>query len=459
MRIQHNGAWINVDEGPSNPWHIQERQKRGETGLFSPHLSDSATRDKALELIPSIKKAAEDKARPRYERVKLLRTLSAFQKTAYLVDEQLESAKRVLKYSKAAPDWHHLGIAYSFAGKTKEASECFLRAGELPHRNDAYVHSEYQRALLHQLRWKEAAEYYRANANQTETIDPSGMFKHWTGENCERAGMLATGGYGDVIFWARFIPILARKVKSTAYVVPLATSRLRIISGVLCRGFGDDLCDLLKRQGYEVLAENDSLGTAYPIRLITVGWHLLAYLGLEPDSEELKNIPVWTANPELIEKYKYLRADSKPTAGICWRAEALEYGGDTRGIYRQLTDEQARRIIEETKDKINWVSLQYKGTKIHEALQTPEIKDWNDTAAIVSNLDLVLSVDTSVLHLAGAMAKPTFVLLGVDTDRKFPLGERNPFYPSVRQIHNDGWGFENAVQTVINDLRERAVGH
>jgi hypothetical protein len=59
-----------------------------------------------------------------------------------------------------------------------------------------------------------------------------------------------------------------------------------------------------------------------------------------------------------------------------------------------------------------------------------------------------------VLHLAGAMAKPTFVLLGVDTDRKFPLGDRNPFYPTIKQIHNDGWGFENAVQTVINDLRE-----
>jgi|HubBroStandDraft_6_1064221.scaffolds.fasta_scaffold1444061_2 ADP-heptose:LPS heptosyltransferase len=55
------------------------------------------------------------------------------------------------------------------------------------------------------------------------------------------------------------------------------------------------------------------------------------------------------------------------------------------------------------------------------------------TAAIVANLDAAVSVDTSVMHLAGAMAKPTFVLLGVDTDRKFPLGYRNPFYPTIKQ--------------------------
>jgi Glycosyltransferase family 9 (heptosyltransferase) len=347
-----------------------------------------------------------------------------------------------------------LGIAYSFAGKTKLATDCFLRAGELPHRNDAYIHQDYQRALMQQLRWKEAAEYYHKHANKTGEYDPTGKFKHWTGENCPRAAILTAGGAGDALFWARFIPILARRIKSVGYVVPRETSESRIISGIVCKGFPEALCDLLKRQGYKVLRETDSLGDKYPIRIITVGWHLLAYLGLTPDLQELKEIPVWNADPALVEKYSYLRADSKPTVGICWRAEALEYGGDTRGIYRQLTDKQAHRIIEETKDRITWVSLQFKGPKIHDSLQTPEIKDWNDTAAIVSNLDLVVSVDTSVLHLAGAMAKPTFVLLGVDTDRKFPLGERNPFYPTIKQIHNDGWGFENAVQTVINDLQE-----
>jgi len=67
-------------------------------------------------------------------------------------------------------------------------------------RNDAFIHQEYERALLHQLRWKEAAGYYHKHSNKTGEYDPSGMFKHWTGENCERAVILATGGYGDAVF-------------------------------------------------------------------------------------------------------------------------------------------------------------------------------------------------------------------------------------------------------------------
>lgn len=67
------------------------------------------------------------------------------------------------------------------------------------------------------------------------------------------------------------------------------------------------------------------------------------------------------------------------------------------------------RIIEETKDAIDWVSLQHQGEKIH--LHIPEIRNWNDTAAIIQNLDAVVTVDTGVMHLAGAMNKPTYTLL------------------------------------------------
>jgi hypothetical protein len=50
------------------------------------------------------------------------------------------------------------------------------------------------------------------------------------------------------------------------------------------------------------------------------------------------------------------------------------------------------------------------------------------SAAIIANLDLIVSVDTSVMHLAGTMGKPVWTLLGGETDWKFPIGDRNPFY-------------------------------
>ena len=58
------------------------------------------------------------------------------------------------------------------------------------------------------------------------------------------------------------------------------------------------------------------------------------------------------------------------------------------------------------------------------------LKNFSDTAALISNLDLVISVDTSVAHLAGALAKPVWVLLPFIPDWRWLLDrERQPLVP------------------------------
>lgn len=63
----------------------------------------------------------------------------------------------------------------------------------------------------------------------------------------------------------------------------------------------------------------------------------------------------------------------------------------------------------------------------------PVIQDYCDTAAIIAQLDLVISVDTSVAHLAGALAKPCWTLLSYSADWRW-LSDRNdsPWYPTMR---------------------------
>jgi ADP-heptose:LPS heptosyltransferase len=62
-----------------------------------------------------------------------------------------------------------------------------------------------------------------------------------------------------------------------------------------------------------------------------------------------------------------------------------------------------------------------------------EVRDFADTAAIIANLDLVISVDTSVVHLAGAMGKPVFLLDRYDHCWRWLSGrEDSPWYPSLR---------------------------
>jgi hypothetical protein len=67
-----------------------------------------------------------------------------------------------------------------------------------------------------------------------------------------------------------------------------------------------------------------------------------------------------------------------------------------------------------------------------------------DVAAAIRHLDLVVSIDTSVAHLAGAMGAPVWLLLQWSPDWRWPrTGERTPWYPTMRifrQQRYDEWG-------------------
>ncbi|MFN8701071.1 MAG: tetratricopeptide repeat protein [Rhodospirillales bacterium] len=85
----------------------------------------------------------------------------------------------------------------------------------------------------------------------------------------------------------------------------------------------------------------------------------------------------------------------------------------------------------------------------------PDLSDFADTAALMANLDLVITVDTSVAHLAASLGKPTWILLRYDTDWRW-LQKRSdsPWYPSVRlfrQTNRGAWG--NVLDEVAQALK------
>jgi ADP-heptose:LPS heptosyltransferase len=83
-----------------------------------------------------------------------------------------------------------------------------------------------------------------------------------------------------------------------------------------------------------------------------------------------------------------------------------------------------------------------------------EFTDFSDTAAAVESLDLVISVDTSVAHLAGAMGKPVWVLIPFAPDWRWMLErEDSPWYPSMRLFRQPKRGEWDAVfQRVAGEL-------
>jgi len=69
---------------------------------------------------------------------------------------------------------------------------------------------------------------------------------------------------------------------------------------------------------------------------------------------------------------------------------------------------------------------------------TDDLHDFSDTAALVDNLDLVIAVDTSVAHLAGALGKPFWLLNRDGTCWRWLLGrDDSPWYPTARQFRQD----------------------
>ena len=75
-----------------------------------------------------------------------------------------------------------------------------------------------------------------------------------------------------------------------------------------------------------------------------------------------------------------------------------------------------------------------------------DIETFADTAAIVSLLDLVISVDTSVAHLAGALGRPVWTLLPFTPDWRWLLGRTDsPWYPTAQLFRQTRWGDWNGV--------------
>jgi tetratricopeptide (TPR) repeat protein len=89
-----------------------------------------------------------------------------------------------------------------------------------------------------------------------------------------------------------------------------------------------------------------------------------------------------------------------------------------------------------------------------------ELKNFSDTAALISCLDLVISADTAVAHLVGALAKPVWVLLPFVSDWRWQLGrDDNPWYPTARLFRQDdtrSWDKVIAhVRTALNDFVQK----
>jgi hypothetical protein len=151
----------------------------------------------------------------------------------------------------------------------------------------------------------------------------------------------------------------------------------------------------------------------------------------------------------------YLRAD--PAKLPPGRKIGLVWSGDKRGLLDRI-----RRVPVEALEPlralpgVTWVSLQKDITPPGWMLDPmPGVADFADTAAIVAGLDLVISADTAVAHLAGGLGKPVILLDRYDNCWRWLSGrEDSPWYPALRIVRQETPGdWDGVVRRAVELVR------
>ena len=85
---------------------------------------------------------------------------------------------------------------------------------------------------------------------------------------------------------------------------------------------------------------------------------------------------------------------------------------------------------------------------------TDELSDFSHTAALTENLDLIITVDTAMAHLAGALGKPFWLINRYNTCWRWLLNrEDSPWYPTARIFRQPRWGeWEPVIERVSAEL-------
>ena len=160
-----------------------------------------------------------------------------------------------------------------------------------------------------------------------------------------------------------------------------------------------------------------------------------------------------------------LGVQTRPRVGVAWAGNPEQ----ARDRYRSMPLAALEPLL--AIKEIEWIGLQ-KGVAAQQIAALPphcvlrdmtaQSKNFADLAALISELDLVITVDTSVVHLAGALGKPTLLLLDTGHDWRW-LQNRNdtPWYPSVRLLRQATRGdWASAVRLAHDELlRHFDLGH
>jgi Flp pilus assembly protein TadD len=334
---------------------------------------------------------------------------------------QLEPAMNAYRQAVQAAPGHveahsNLAAALEAAGHYSAATQAYRRIVELlPDSADAHV--QLAMALLADGELSEGWEHYEwrlrsASAAIFKQTFPRPRINSIDDVRGKRVLLYGEQGLGDTIMFCRYATLIAQQGAEVILGVRPELKRLMSsLPGVR-----------------QVIASGDPLPKfdlhsplmSLPHVLNTTLWTILC------------PVPYLSADPQLVRQWES-RLASLPAGmriGICWRGSQMQ-----EGLHRSPPPAVVQRWVKQCNATL--VSLQKDPDARIEGVVdwSHELHDFADTAALVANVDRVISIDTAVAHLAGAMGKPTALLLPDIADWRWLRDrEDSPWYPTVRLL-------------------------
>ena len=362
------------------------------------------------------------------------------------IDAALASMRTALVLDPVAPPaWNNLG--HGLQGRGAPAAAKAFRRAILVSPNYAAAHLNLgMDLLLH----GEMAEGWREFEWWRASIPALGWkgapHQRWTGQDLRGKTLLIRGeqGLGDMLQFVRYVPLFANAgARVVLEMHPPLTRLLATVPGV---------------------AQTVPMGMPLPphdyhLQIMSVP----GQLGTRLDSIPAE-IPYLSADPAEIEIWRgRLSALPGLKVGLVWAGNPRAHDPRTRLVDSRRSMALARLAPLLSTPGVSFVSLQ-KGDMAAQIGDLPPqlrpfdamdaVKDFADTAALCANLDLVISVDTSVVHLAGALGKPVWILSRHDGCWRWLLDrDDSPWYPTARLFRQKTPGdWDGVVARVVEAL-------
>jgi tetratricopeptide (TPR) repeat protein len=372
------------------------------------------------------------------------------------LEDSVASHERALKLKPDSAKAHNnLGYTQRKQGKLAESRQSFNRALALEPES---VDIRWNLCLLDLLEGNYAAGWsgYEVRYERKENRPRSFPKPIWRGEPLNGARILlhAEQGLGDSLQFLRYVPMVHAAGGKVILSVPSALARLAAnVHGVDTLTIDEEIPPVFDRHcplmslPLAFKTTLDSIPSEVPY--LTVPEEALrAAKDLKWPRQKRRVGLVWSGNPKCTE-------DQIRSMPLSCLQPLLDFESDLE------SDLEGDLRLEGDLQGLHFFSLQL-GTAASQltAIQTPitdlrhAIKDLADTAALMTHLDLIITVDTSTAHLAGALAKPTWVLLPFAPDWRWLMDrEDSPWYPTVRLFRQPSFGdWDSVIARVRHEL-------